>query len=803
MKITYNWLKEYIDIDLSPEEVAEKITMAGVEVDSVASINDFLKDVVVGEIKEIQKVPDSDKLSLCKVFNGEEILDIVCGAKNMKQGDKVALAKIGAVLPDNFKIKKSKIRGVTSFGMLCSEKELGLADDSIGIMILDKDKTVGKSIGDECALFDTVIDYEITPNRGDCLSVLGIARELSAITGIPVKFPNMRIESVDEDVNRYISVEIVDPDLCPRYTARIVKNITIKDSPLWLKNRLIAVDLRPINNIVDITNYVMYETGQPLHAFDYNFIEDKKIIVKRANEGEKFKTLDSKEHTLKDFNLLICDNVKPVALAGIMGGENSEVINETENVLLEAAFFEPLNIRKSSKFLGIQSEAAYRFERAVDLENVPYASERAAFLMQEYAEGKVVKGMVDAYPLKYKAPNITLRKKRLNLIAGQEINFESACKILINLGFNLTGKREDSISLTPPSFRNDILSEIDLIEEVLRIDGYDKITGQLPVTNVYPEYTFSKHDFINELKIHFINSGFNEAVNYSFVNRELNNLFTNNTDKDEVTLLNPLNEDLEVMRTSLLGGLLRNVRDNINVQNKAVKLFEAGKVFYKNNEFETSVEEIVKIEGVACGDAFSPVWCLERRDFDFFDMKGILEELFSKYNIENIKFKYPESNNYPFLNCNKSALIQINDTENIGFIGEIHPDILEKLDIEISSVLCFSLNVENLFTLIGRDKFFKEIDRYPSVDRDIALVADFETSSEDIISVIRDIGGKLVENVFPFDLYIGKNIPKGKKSIAFKIIFRDKKGTLKTEKINKIVEKILDKLKTEFNLQIR
>ena len=803
MKITYNWLKEFISTDLTPDDIAEKITLAGVEVDSVTEINSFLKDVVVAEISEINKVSDSEKLSLCKVYDGSETYDIVCGAKNMKKGDKVALAKIGAVLPGNFKIKKSKIRGVVSYGMLCSEKELGLAEDSAGIMILEQDAPLGTSVGDYYKLFDTVIEYEITPNRGDCLSVLGMARELSAITGIPVKLPRWDLKETDEIIDQFISIDIIDKDLCPRYTARVIRDITIKDSPLWLKNRLIAVELRPINNIVDITNYVMYELGQPLHAFDYQFIQGKKIVVKKATEGLKFKTLDSKEHTLRDFNLLICDNEKPVALGGIMGGENSEVHDKTQDILLEAAFFNPLNIRKSAKSLGIQSEAAYRFERSVDIDFVPLASKRAAYLMQELAQGKVVKGLADNYPVKYSPKKITLREKRLNSIAGQKTDFKLAENILNNLGFKIYEISEDKLIASPPSFRNDIFTEIDLIEEILRINGYDKIKGTLPPTNVYPEYLFSIHDFTDEMKDFFKNAGFNEAVNYSFLNGKLNSLFDENAESHIVKLLNPLNEELEVMRTSLLGSLLKNVKENINLKNESVKLFEVGKVFFKDETSETGVKEIIKMEGVACGRVSEQIWCNEDRNIDFFDIKGVFEELLHIYNIKEFCFEYPENKDFPFLNCNKSALIKINSNDILGFIGEIHPDILEKLDIDTSSVFCFSIDMENLYNSINRNKSFSEIDRFPSLDRDIALLADINVQAGDIEKTIKEVGGKLVENILPFDLYLGKNIPEGKKSIAFKIIFRDKNTTLKAEKINKIVEKILQKLKEKFNIQIR
>ncbi len=525
MKITYNWLREFIDTDLSPEEIAEKITLSGIEVDSVTKHNEFLKDIVVAEITEISQVPNSDKLSLCKVFDGSDVLDIVCGAKNMQQGDKVALAKIGAILPGDFKIKKSKIRGTISYGMLCSEKELGFADDSSGIMILDKNLQTGENLGNALNLFDTVIEYEITPNRGDCLSVIGIARDLAAITGQKIKMPQFKINEIDEDINKYITVEIVNPELCPRYSTKIIKDITIKDSPLWFKNRLIAVGLRPINNIVDITNYVMYELGQPLHAFDYSFLEGKKIIVKTAEENQEFQTLDSKTHKLNKYNLLICDNKKPVALAGVMGGENSEVREDTKDVLLESAFFDPASVRKTSKELGILSDAAYRFERTIDISNVTFAAERAAYFMQEFADGKVVKGIVDNYPLKKEPKTVSLRKSRLDLIAGRELDFKKSENIFINLGFKVLKRDDSKITVEVPTYRNDIFEEIDLIEEVLRIYGYNNIEEELPPSKKYPEYRYSFHNFLNDTKNFFKHFGFSEAINYSFISKRYNNLF--------------------------------------------------------------------------------------------------------------------------------------------------------------------------------------------------------------------------------------------------------------------------------------
>lgn len=801
MKITYNWLKEFVNIELTPEELAEKITLAGIEVDSVEEHNSFMKDIIVAEIVEISKVPNSDKLSLCKVNTGSEILDIVCGAKNMSIGDKVALAQIGAVLPGDFKIKKSKIRGVVSYGMLCSEQELGFAEKSSGIMILDKALKIGESIGDALALFDYVIDYEITPNRGDCLSVIGIAREISAITGEPIKLPDVDIEEINEDINKYISVEILNPELCPRYTARLIKDITIGESPLWLKNRLIAVGLRPIYNIVDITNYVMYELGQPLHAFDYSFIEDKKIIVKTAEKGMKFKTLDSKEHELQEYNLLICDGRKPVALAGIMGGENSEVLPTTKDVLLEAAFFNPLNIRKSAKTLNIQTDAAYRFERSIDIENVPFASKRASYLMAKLADGKVVKGVVDAYPLKREEKKVSLRKERLWSFSGECIDFENAKGILKNLGFKIVDNSDNKVSLLVPSFRNDIFQEVDLIEEVLRIYGYDKLNGELPVSKVYPEYQYNFVKFIKDLKEFFKNTGFSEAINYSFISSKENQLF-NVENWQEVKLLNPLTEELEVLRFSLLPGLLKNVADNINFKNEDIKIFECGKIFYKDSSKETGVGEEFQIAGIISGSFYPPVWCYNKRQVDFFDLKGIITSLFKFNNIDNINFSYPDAEKYSYLNCNKSALISIGE-ECVGFIGEFNPFILENFEIEIEPILCFLLNLEKIFDKVNFSKNFIELPKFPFVERDLALLMDNNIPCSKVVEIIEDEGKGLVENIYVFDLYKGKGIPEDKKSVAFKIIFRDLKTTLKAEKVNKIIDKIIKKLEKNLKIQIR
>ncbi len=795
MKVTYNWLNEFIDIeDISPEEIADKLTLAGIEVSSIEKHNEFLNDVIVGKIVEIEKVEGSDKLSLCKVYDGTETLDIICGAKNMKKGDLVALAKIGAVLPGDFKIKKAKIRGVTSYGMLCSEQELGLAQESTGIMILPENLKIGKSIGDELGLFDTVFEFEITPNRGDCLSILGIARELRALTNRKLKIPTIKLNEIDENINDYISVEILNPDLCPRYTARMIKDVEIKESPLWMKNRLIAVGLRPINNIVDITNYLMIELGQPMHAFDYRFIKGKKIIVKTAEEGEKFTTLDGKEHILNKDVLMICDSERSVAIGGIMGGLNSEVVEDTKDVLLEAAYFNPLNIRVSSKRLNISTDASYRFERGVDIENIDYASQKAAYLMQELANGKVIKGVVDCYPKKLKRKKVKLRREKLYTVAGTKIQFSQAKKILRKLGF----KETDKNFFFPPSWRHDISIEEDLIEEILRIYGYNKIPEVIPHTIIAPEYNYSFYKFCKDTKEFFTYSGLSECINYSFTDKEWVKLIT--PEVEPVKLLNPLTKELEVLRTSILISLLKNVSDNIKYKNLNLKLFELGKIFIPDENEKTKVKEVTEVSGVFTGSITYPVWNISQRKVDFFDIKGIIEAFFKKFKIENIKFEYPE--NKKFLIKNKSAVIK-KDGETLGWLGEIHPDILEKFEIEDTEVLGFTLYLERIFKLVNITPKFREISKYPIVERDLALLVNEEITADDIIEEIEKIEPKLIQNIYVFDVYKGKNIPEGKKSIAIKIIFQDKNKTLKDDKVNKLIDKIVKILKEKYDITLR
>ncbi len=787
MRVTINWLKEFVDIDKDPFEIAEKLTLAGLEVSSVEKHNEFLKDVVVAQIVDIQPIEGSDKLSLCKVFDGTQTLDIVCGAKNMEKGNKVALAKIGAELPNNFKIKKAKIRGVTSYGMLCSEQELGLEQKSSGIMILPDNLNIGNSIGDELNLYDTIIEFEITPNRGDCLSVLGIAREISAIYDKRINITEIQLNEIDDDINNYISVEILAPELCPRYTARLVKDVKIEKSPLWLRNRLVAVGLRPINNIVDITNYLMIELGQPMHAFDYNFIKGKKIIVKTAKYKERFITLDGKEHELNENVVMICDSERSVAIGGIMGGLNSEVTDKTKDVLLEVAYFNPKNIRISSKRLNITTDASYRFERGVDIENIEYASRKAVYLMQEFAGGKIVKGIFDCYPLKFQPKIVNLRKERLNKISGCEIDFNIAKKILNNLGFK---EKEDGYKI--PSWRHDVSIEEDLIEEVLRIYGYDKVPEKLPHTIISLDTGYSFRKFCEDVKEFFVYAGLNEAINYSFTSSELLKLIT--PEIEPIKLLNPLTEELEVLRTNILTGLLKNVSDNLKFKNLNLKFFEIGKIFLPENNERT------EISGVFCGFISEPVWNIPQRKVDFFDVKGILEAFFKKFRIENVFFEYPENLN--FIVKNKSAVIKIKN-EIVGWLGEIHPDILEKFEIENVEVIAFNLNLEKIYNFIKIIPEFSEISKFPYIERDLALLVDEDINSEVILKEIKNVEAKLIQKIFIFDVYKGKNIPEGKKSIAIKIIFQDKSKTLKDERVNKIIDKILKVLDEKYGIKIR
>ena len=801
MKFTLNWLRDYIDFDLSPEELSDRLTMAGLEVEDVIYQGEGLDNVVSAQIIELESHPNAEKLSLCKVTDGENTYPIVCGAINMKAGDKVALAKIGANLPpgpkfeDGLKIKKAKIRGEVSEGMLCAENELGLGEESDGILILSESADIGSPIVEVLGLDDVIFEVGITPNRPDCLSVIGVAREVAALTGKTVQHPDASVNESGEDISSIASVELLDPEKCPRYSCRVIKNVKIGPSPDWLKRRLEASDIRSINNVVDITNFVLLEFGQPLHAFDYDLLEDNKIVVRAANDGEVIKTLDDIERKLTTDDLLICDGKRPVALAGVMGGANTEVSENTTNILLESAYFDPVTVRRTSKATGLRSESSYRFERGVDPNAVVTALDRAAELIRELGGGEVATSRIDQYPEPIEPNEVKMSLDRANRFLGTEISSEELTKIAKGLEFEELDSNGDVYTYRIPTFRVDIEREIDLIEEAARLHGYGNIPTTLPRVAMSSEKLNVNKSVQDKLKEVFISSGFYEVINYSFEDHELLSLINKG---DALKILNPLTTESSVMRTSMIPGLLKNAILNLNHQEQDLRLFEIGRVYLPIENKELP-KEIRKLVALATGRRMLEFWGKE--EFDFFDFKSILERGFDTL-IDKEDVEFLDAREIGFLHPGKSARLVVKGTD-IGYIGELHPDLIEKLDIS-KSLYVLEIDLDAIaFISKSKNKEFKSLPKFPSVRRDIAIIVDESVPAAGILEEIDKIGSKLIEEAAIFDVYTGEHVEDGKKSVAVSLQLRAADKTLTEEEVNKVQEKTLKKLGLALGAELR
>lgn len=801
MKVTYNWLKEFVDFDLSPEQLADVLTMLGLEVEGMEKSGSGMDDVVVAVVEEKRQHPNADKLSLCRVNNGVEVLDVVCGAQNFKAGDTVALAQIGAILPGDFRIKRSKIRGEESCGMLCSEKELGLAEESAGIMVLPPDLPLGQPVFAALGLKDTLFEIGLTPNRADCLSVVGIAREIAAKLGRKVRFTDSVISEGTDIVNSIIGVTIEDAELCPRYAARYVSGCKIAPSPDWLVKRLNAIGIRSINNVVDVTNLVMMEMGQPLHAFDCDHLARRRIVVRRASEGEPFTTLDGQQRTLIASDLVICDAERPVALAGIMGGENSEISDETANILLESAWFRPAAIRKTSKRLGLHTESSHRFERGADIGGVTRALERATALIAELAGGSVAQGLVDVYPVTFEPRLITLRPERANQLIGVKLTKAEIVDILIRLECSVVELSDDSLQVTPPSYRVDIEREIDLVEEIARINGFDKIPATMPTAQVVSDRPSPHQRMERAVRDILVAHGMNEIINFSFTAPDAAGkllLAADDPRHAAIRLTNPLVEEQSVMRTSLLPGLLETISRNFSFRSLDLKLFEMRRVYLSTPAGEMPREPICVV-GAFTGLREREGWNHAREAVDFYDVKGVVENLLELLNIGGVKWEadVPE----PFYHPGKSCSIMAG-REKIGSIGEIHPTVQENFGLD-KPVYCFELYFEKLVVLSSQKHTVSAPSRFPDSTRDIAMLAPDDLPAEKIIECVRGVKAREVEHVEIFDLYRGNGIPDGYRSIAIRVRYRSYDRTLTDDEIGVLHAKIVDGLVNKLKVSIR
>ncbi len=799
MKVSLNWLKNYIDLEgISPEEIAHKLTMAGLEVEDIYFEAEKYKGFIVGLVKSKQKHPNADKLSVCTVSDGQNDYQVICGAPNVEANQKVVFAPIGTVIPKGgFKIETAKIRGVESFGMICSEAELELSDNHEGIMVLNDAAAVGAPISEALKLNDVVFEIGITPNRPDALSHIGVARDLAAIFDKELIIPPIDIKETEEPISSFVSIEIEDTINCPRYSSLVVRNVEIKDSPDWLKSRLQKIGLRPINNVVDITNYVMHETGQPLHAFDLDLLQGNKIIVKSTKEKSNFTTLDSKERELPEATLLICDAVKPVAIAGIMGGENSEIRSNTKNILIESAYFNPASIRRTSRALGLSTDSSYRFERGTDPNNTLYAAKRTAHLISEICSGKVAKGFIDVYPIKINPIKIKLRFDSVKRILGYDIDSKTIIKILSNLGFEIVESKNDELTVAIPTFRPDIEREIDLIEEIARIYGYDNVPT-IEKISVTLQKRVDESEFADKLRAVAASLGFFEMINNPLVNQKMVSYLGN-----AIKILNPQNLDMEFLRNSLLAGALSIVAKNINNGEKNPRLFEIGNIFYKRtdsdiNSFSDFVE-LQKIIFVLTGLAAEKEWYTTARNFDFFDLKGSINEFLRKISLDNAindSYYHDGNNLYQFL-LTKSFANKV-----LGEGGKVKKEILADFGIE-QDVYAFEFDVVELSKIPMLDKKFIEPSKFPKVYRDFAFIFDKKVLAQDVISHIRSVGSNLLKSVKLFDMYEGESIGKNKKSYAFSLEYSSDERTLTEAEVEKDFVFLINSITNKFNATLR
>ncbi|WP_144393529.1 phenylalanine--tRNA ligase subunit beta [Pleionea sediminis] len=791
MRISEKWLREWVNPEVSTDVLAEQLTMAGLEVDAVEVFGDELSGVVVGEIVKAEQHPDADKLRVCEVnVDGEENLQIICGAPNARAGLKVAVATIGTILPGDFKIKKAKLRGVASFGMLCSEKELQLSEESDGIMELNEDAPVGQQLVDYLDLKDTVIEVDLTPNRGDCLGMRGIAREVGVLNSTQVDEPECK--SVAPTIDDKFSIELESPEACPRYVGRVIKGINLNSkTPAWMKQRLERAGVRAIDPSVDITNYVLLELGHPMHAFDLNQLEGG-IKVRFAKPGEKLVLLDGKEVELSNDTLMIADHKKCLAIAGVMGGEHSGISPETTDILLEAAFFQPIALAGKARSYGLHTDASHRFERGVDYQLQLQAMERATQLLIDICGGQAgpVLDICSQEHMPTKAP-IELRRERVEKLLGIKIGDQQIEDILTRLGMSLT-PNDSGWSVTVPSYRFDISIEEDLIEELVRVYGYNNVPSQIPRNEMkmvnQPEHKVRKSQVRNLL----VARGYQEAITYSFGEPELQQAI--NPEVPSIELLNPISSELSVMRTSQWPALIKAAEYNFNRQQERVKLFEIGLRF---ENYENGLKQIPTISAVIGGSLADESWEGKSRPVDFYDLKGDLESLL-KLTVNSGSYLF-KLESHPSLHPGQSARIYQSD-KSIGWVGKLHPNKKKLLGLE-QDLYLFELDLD---AIINRKlPKFAELSRYPSIRRDLAVVVDEQVEVAQLIDLIRQTAGNLLKHINIFDIYRGEGVGSGRKSVALALILQHAKRTLKDAEVSAVVDRTVKQLETQLGAVLR
>lgn len=799
MKVSFNWLKQYIDTKLSAAEVADKFTMAGLEVKSMQTIGSDWEGVMVGEVRAVNPHPNADRLKLVDVSTGKEDLTIVCGAPNCAAGIKIAYASVGAKLTDprtgkQETLKPAKIRGVESSGMACSEKELGISDSHEGIIVLPADAPVGTPLADY--LGDTIFNFEITPNRPDCLCMTGLARELSSLTGEKLTFPDLSYEETDTTIEDNISVEIIDSELCPRYCATLITDVKIGESPEWLKQRLASYGIRSISNVVDVTNFVMLEFGQPLHSFDYDKLSGKSIIVRRGNSGETIVSLDDEERKLTREMLVIADKEKAVAVAGIMGGANSEVSENTTSILLESASFKSSSVHFTGRTLGLPSEACVRFERGITAEMTLPALKRATQLLVELCGGKAAKGIIDVYPGKTAPKPITLTTAKIKKTLGMDYSVQEIADALKAMGFECrTDTDKNSVTAVPPYWRGDVSLPVDLVEEVARHNGYDSIPTTLLAQPIPPFEADPLTTMKKRVRSLLVGYGFQDIVSYAMTGMEALTKLSPKKEKPQYELVhihNPMTIDHEYLRPTLRASLMTAASVNKAFLEEGLRLFEIGKVYFGKGSSLPEEKDIVC--GVMGGKRNEHWWQGESGNIDFFDARGIVESLLGQLGM-NLRFDHSEDATF---HPEYQATVIVDD-KPVGIMGQIHPAVCGHFELN-APIYMFELEVSKLVPHTGY-KPYKPIAKFPASIRDIALVVDQDVTHQQIVDIIGTMG--LVTDVKLFDVYVGDQVAAGKKSLAYRISYQSANKTLTDKEVNAMQGQILKRLTKELGAELR
>ncbi|NMB01859.1 MAG: phenylalanine--tRNA ligase subunit beta [Firmicutes bacterium] len=794
MLVSYRWLQDYVDIPWGPEALAHRLTMAGLEVEGITPLAPDLPQVYVGKVVELEKHPDADSLKVCVVDVGDQgRFNIVCGAPNVQVGQTVAVALAGANLPGGLEIKETGIRGVTSQGMICSQVELGIGEDHEGIWVLPADLRPGDTLVDALGLDDVVLDVSVYANRPDCMSMIGIAREVAALTGGEMRLPAVDYVELDTPITERTSVTVEDQERCPRYTAALAEGIEIRESPLWMQLRLKGAGMRPINNVVDVTNYVMLETGQPLHAFDFEKLTEGRLVVRTAQPGESIVTLDGEARELTPEMLMICDAKEPKCIAGVMGGLDSEVTSETSTILLETANFSALSTRRTSRQLGLSSESSSRFEKGVDVSATVFASKRALHLLQNLAGAKVYAGHIDHNSVTSKQTEIELNLNEVERLLGVSIRLDTIRAILERLEFSVEMITTDLLKVRVPSHRGDVEVSADLIEEVVRIWGLENLPSTLPADTSGSGGQGKRLIVADQLREILVGAGLQEALSYTF-GRSDNNDRLLRFNQPMITVQNPISEDLSAMRHSLLPGLLNATSLNASRQQDRVALFEIGAIYVGDLSLTEQPVEEFQLGMVLWGRRNPVNWGLGEANYDFYDIKGILELV-----LPSLHLQWEKGTN-PTFHPGRQGSVTYQGQE-IAVYGEVHPAVLRNFKIP-GRVYAAEVYFERILDLFNQVPEFRSLPKYPAVDRDLAMVVDANQAVGELIAHLQELAGELLQKVTVFDVYVGKPIPEGKKSVAFSLRFQGDR-TLTDDEINEILDRCITGLHAQFGAEIR